>query len=170
MPELVSTTANILTAQAMYQTGASVRDVARALGVSPYSAWAFKQREVIDPTLVHHISKSISDKLLLAANSATETILDKAMDGELSKEKPIELAKIASICLQSAGAYAALSGAKDTLSAMAAEYGITGSHSASRVTMEQKITVESLGSNQSQGANATQVSDLPSKQSPTHGV
>lgn len=143
MPELVSTPANILTAQAMYQAGSSTREVAKFLGVSPYTAWAFKHREVIDPTLVHHISKTISDKLLLAASSATDVILDKAMNDELKDEKPIELAKMASICLQSAGAYAALSGAKDTLGAIAAEFGISPSHSASRVTLEQKITVES---------------------------
>jgi hypothetical protein len=142
MPE-VSTTANHLTAHALFQTGASIRSVAQTLGISPYSAWALKHRDLPDPSLVHHISKTISDKLLLAASSATDVILDKAMNDELKDEKPIELAKMASICLQSAGAYAALSGAKDTLGAIAAEFGIAPSHSASRVTLEQKITVES---------------------------
>jgi len=142
MPEIVSTPANILTAQALFQTGASIRQVATTLGVSPYSAWAFKHRDNIDPALVQHISKSITDKLLLASSSAVDTILDQAMEGKLAQEKPIELAKIASICLQSAGAYAASCGSRDMLGSMMTEFGVVQSHSASRVTLEQKITVE----------------------------
>ena len=147
MAELVSTPGNIATAQAMFQMGSTVRQVAETLKISPYSAWSFKQREAVDPGLVQHLSKTITDKLLLAASSATDSILDKAMNGELKAEKPIELAKMASICLQSAGAYAALSGAKDTLGAIANEFGIGTSHSVSRVTLEQKVTVESASKN-----------------------
>lgn len=138
-----STLANHLTAHALFETGVSIRSVAKQLNISPHTAWALKHRDIPDPSLIQHISKTISDKLLLAASSATDTILDKAMNDELKDERPIELAKMASICLQSAGAYAALSGAKDTMSAIAHEFGIQSSHSASRVTLEQKITVES---------------------------
>lgn len=143
MPQPVSTLANLATAKALFQTGASIRSVAKTLGVSPYSAWTFKHQDHPAPELVHSVSTTLADRMTLASSAAVDVLLDKALDGKLDEERAIDLAKMSSILAQSAGAYAALSGAKDTMSAMFSEFGISQSHSASRVTLEQKITVES---------------------------
>lgn len=117
--------------------------MARKLGLSPSTAWRLKHQHLLDPDLIQHVAKTIADKTLLCANAAVDTFLDQADNGELSKQTPIQLAKAASVLLQASGAYAALSGARDTFSAIVSEYGITPSHATSRVTVEQKITVES---------------------------
>ena len=149
MPELVSTPASLLTASAMYAAGSSSREVAKVLGVSPATAWRMKHQDILDPVLVQHASKTITDKMLLASTGAIDDLLERAVSGGFKEEKAVDLAKIASICLQSAGAYAAASGQGNTLGQLAAEFGIGSSHSVSRVTLEQKVTVESASTHAS---------------------
>ena len=142
MADEVSTVANLATAQAMYEAGHSTRQVAKALHISPASAWRLKQQGNIDPALVGHVSKQLSDRMTLASSAAVDVLLDKAIDGSLKKAKPVDLAKIGSILAQSASAYANLSGGRDMMGTLFAEFNIQPSHSASRMTVEQKITVE----------------------------
>lgn len=143
MPALVaSPVANHLAAQALFQSGKSCREVAKTLGISPATAWQYKHAELLDPSLVQHVSKTLADKALLSANAAVDTFLDKAENGELAKESPIALAKAASVLMQSAGAYAALSGAKDTLSQFVDEFGLQPTHASSKLTVTKSLTIE----------------------------
>lgn len=142
MPKNIATPAVILAAQAMYENGQSTRDVAKSLHLSPATAWRLKHTAILDPEIVQHASKTIADKLLLSATAAVDTYLDKAQAGELTKERPKDLIRTATLALEGAGQYAALSGAKDMLANAFDTYGIQPSHSASRITLEQKVTVE----------------------------
>ena len=144
MPNLVaSPTANRLAAQALFQAGQTCRQVAKTLGISAATAWQYKHAELLDPVLVQHVSKTLADKALLSANAAVDVFLDKAESGELAGESPIALAKAASVLMQSAGAYAALSGAKDTLASFVDDFGLSPSHTSSKVTLTKSVSIES---------------------------
>jgi hypothetical protein len=144
MPELLaSDTANALAASALYQQGKSSREVAQILGCSPATAWRLKHRELLDPALIQHVSQTIATKAMLGANAAIDTLLDKAESDELKESTPAALAKTASILLQSATAYAASSGAKDTFLQMVEEFGLQTSHTSSTLTVTQRVTLTS---------------------------
>ena len=126
----------------MLDEGQTVRNVAHQLSISSASAGRLRHQALLDPDLIHHANKHLSNKLLLVSNGATDELLDKALNGELKKEKAIELAKIASITAQASVAFATVSGGKDTLSGFMAAIGVEQSHSVSKVTMTQQISVE----------------------------
>lgn len=132
-----------LSAHSFFAQGLSIRQVANKLGISSSSAWKLKSDDRVDPDAFHLVSKTLANKLLLASSGATDALLDQIEEGKLAEEKPIELAKIASITAQAAGAYSMQSGAADTLSQLMTHYGLEPSQSVSRVTVTQQIAVES---------------------------
>lgn len=141
MPAITTATdGNILAAQALYEQGASTTEVAKTLKISRASAWRLKHQALLEPGLIQHVSKTLADKALLSANAAIDAFLDQAETGALAKQAPVSLAKAASVLMQSAGAYAALSGAKDTLSSFVDEFGLTPSATSSRLTLTQQVT------------------------------
>ena len=142
-----------LVAASLFEQGWSGRKVAKELGISPASACALKHQALLDPSLIHHVSKHISNKLLLVSNGSADELLDRVADGKLKDVKAVDLAKMASIALQAATAYATVSGAKDTISALFSQYGIEPAHSVSKVTMKQEVSVEL--ENRSNANNAT---------------
>jgi hypothetical protein len=127
----------------MVQAGRTEREIVAAVGCVRSTVWKIKHQDLLDPELVDHASRTIANKLLLGATAAMDTYLDKATAGELNKEQPGRLIKMAATALDSYSTYAALSGAKDVLNNMLSDFGVQPSHSASRMTVEQKITVES---------------------------
>jgi hypothetical protein len=131
-----------LVAASLFDSGASVRKVAQTLDISRATAASLRHTELLDPALIHHVSRHLSTKQLLVSDGATNELLDKALNGELKNEKPIELAKIASIMAQSSVAYASVCGARDTLGALASQYGLESSHSVSKVTVTQAVSIE----------------------------
>lgn len=153
--------ANALAAQALYEQGYSCSKVAKQLNVSRATAWRLKHSTLLDPSLIQHVSKTLADKALLGANAAVDTFLDKAENGELAHETPMALAKSASILMQSAGAYAALSGAKDTLSQFVDDFGLQPTHTASKLTITktQQVVVD-LGNNETTSPTSSQTIDI----------
>ena len=144
MPDVApSAVANAVAASALYERGYSSRQVAKELGLSPATAWRLKHQALADPELIRDATKSIANKMVLASTGAMDELLDRVETGKLNTERAVDLAKIASICLQSAGAYSALSGAKDLMSNLSESYGIQPSHSSSRMTFKQELSVES---------------------------
>jgi transcriptional regulator with XRE-family HTH domain len=133
-----------LTVRAKLANGCSIAKVAEELGIGQTTVREIRSDDRLKPELVQLASKQLSNRMLLAANGATEILLDKLDDDELRNEKPIELAKIASILTQSAGAYAQQCGNGNTLSDLLTVYNIQESSSVSKVTLtERRITLES---------------------------
>lgn len=143
---VASEQANALVAQSLYEQGQSVRQVARHLGCSPATAWKYKHTALLDPDLIQHASKTISDKALLGATAAIDEILDQAETGQLKHSTPAALAKTASILMQSSQAYAAATGVRDTLASMMESFGLQPSHTASSLTVTQSVSVTVSGS------------------------
>lgn len=141
MPELAaSPIANHLAVEALFAQGKNAREIAETLNISRSTVWRLRHQSLADPQLIQHVSKTLADKALLSANAAIDAFLDQAETGALAKQAPVSLAKAASVLMQSAGAYAALSGAKDTLSSFVDEFGLTPSATSSRLTLTQQVT------------------------------
>jgi hypothetical protein len=154
MPSMVaSPVANHLAVESLFAAGKTARQIAETLGMNRSTVWRMRHASLVDPALIQHVSKSLADKALLGANAAVDEFLDKAEAGELANESPIALAKAASVLMQSAGAYAALSGAKDTLSQFVDEFGLAPTHTASKLTLTKTITVEQSQNNEPQIIN-----------------
>lgn len=150
---VASPVANHLAVEALFAAGKTARQIAETLGMDRSTVWRMRHASLVDPALIQHVSKSLADKALLGANAAVDEFLDKAENGDLANESPIALAKAASVLMQSAGAYAALSGAKDTLSQFVDEFGLAPTHTASKLTLTKTITVEQSQNNEPQIIN-----------------
>jgi transcriptional regulator with XRE-family HTH domain len=154
MPAMVaSPVANHLAVEALFAAGKTARQIAETLGMDRSTVWRMRHASLVDPALIQHVSKSLADKALLGANAAVDEFLDKAENGDLANESPIALAKAASVLMQSAGAYAALSGAKDTLSQFVDEFGLAPTHTASKLTLTKTVTIEQSQNNEPQIIN-----------------
>lgn len=156
-----SPVANHLAIEALFAQGKNAREIAETLGIHRSTVWRMRHQSLLDPSLIQHVSKTLADKALLGANAAVDTFLDKAENGELDKESPIALAKAASVLMQSAGAYAALSGAKDTLSQFVDDFGLAPTHTASKftITKTQQVVVD-VARNESPAPTTSQVVDI----------
>ena len=163
----VCTPANVIVARALAEHGKSTTEIAKELRVSQSSAWRMTKDLSVDPETVQLASKTIADKLLQSANVMADTLLEKAYNGELDKESALSLAKASSIMLQSSGAYAALSGAKDTWLTLQEQFGIAASHSVSRVTVTRQVTTVETAPTL---ANTAQVIECTASVAPHQGV
>jgi hypothetical protein len=127
---------------ALLQTGHGPSTVAKQLGISRATVWTLRHQALLDPALIQHASKTIADKMLLGATAAMDTFLDKAEEGQLNQCSPSALIKMSATALEASQAYAMACGANSFLKDTLSNYGVEQSHSVSRVTMEQRITVE----------------------------
>lgn len=142
MPELAaSPTANLLAATALYEAGKSTREVAAALGIDKTTAWRLRHKTPLDPDLVKSCSKRVSDTLILTATMAAETALDRGFNG-FEGVATKDLVIMAGKALESAGNYAAATGQNSGLGDLLSAFGIERSHSVSRVTMTQSVSIE----------------------------
>ena len=146
MPELVSTPGNLLAAKALFQAGKSTREVAAELRISPYSAWALKHKDNVDPESVQQCSKTLADRHTLAASLAIDTVIAQGLDGKFEDMDPLRLAQLSATVLKAAGEYNLSTGAKDLMSSFMNDYGLEASHSVSRITVTKSVSLESEGS------------------------
>jgi hypothetical protein len=146
MPDLAySATANVIAAQALYDSGKNATEVASTLGISISTACRLRNQALLDPDLIKHASKTVSDKLTLVASLAADEALEAGITGKFKTIPAKDLTRIAATSLEAAGAHAAASGSNTGFGELSAVYGLEGSHSVSRVTLTKSITVEQSG-------------------------
>jgi hypothetical protein len=143
MPVVHETPEKLLAVQALAAMGKGDTEIARTLRMDRSTAWRLRHKELLQPELLDHAAKTLANKMILSATAALDSFLDKAEANELGDEPPGALIKMASTAMESASLYAAHSGTSSIVSDLAAQLGIVQSHSVSRMTLEQKITVES---------------------------
>lgn len=127
---------------ALIESGIPSKIAARDLKICQATVWRDKHRDLLDPEILAHANKTISDKMVLGATAAMDEFLDQVATGALTLSKPGALVKMASNALEAAGRYSALCGAQSFLKDTLAQYGVEPSHSVSRITLEQRVTVE----------------------------
>jgi hypothetical protein len=134
-----------LAIKALAASGMKPLQIAAQLGVNRATVWRHRHDDLLDPALIQHASKTIADKMLLGATAAMDTFLDKAEEGQLNLCSPSALIKMSATALEASQAYAMACGANSFLKDTLSNYGVEQSHSVSRVTMEQRLTVEAAG-------------------------
>jgi acyl-CoA synthetase (AMP-forming)/AMP-acid ligase II len=125
--------------------GVPMGKIAESLGIAHSTVREIRSDDRLQPELIAHASKHLANKMLLAANAATDTLLDQADEGKFAEHKPLELAKTIALLTQAAGQYAAQCGNSGSMSELLNAYGMTESSSVSKVTLtERSITLESV--------------------------
>lgn len=141
----VETSPMTIAVQALAATGMSDTNIAATLQINRATAWRHKHKDLLDPELIAHATKTIADKMLLGATAAMDTFLDKAESNELRGCSPSALIKMSATAMDAARTYTASSGDRSFLGDTLSQYGVSTSHSVSRVTVE-RVTVDTKAS------------------------
>src|SRR5215831_2765925 len=143
MPEIVSTPGHQLAVQALFDSGQNGTQIAQALGLSVGTVYRLRNQSLLDPDLIRHASKTVSDKLTLVASMAADEALQQSVTGQWAQMPAKDLVLMASKALEASGTYAALGGTNDPLAAIASAYAVEPAHAVSRITVTKQVTVES---------------------------
>lgn len=133
-----------LTVKSQLALGIPMGKIAESLGIAHSTVREIRSDDRLQPELIAHASKHLANKMLLAANHATEALLDQADEGKFAEHKPLELAKTIALLTQAAGQYAAQCGNSGSMADLLNAYGMTESSSVSKITLtERQISIES---------------------------